>query len=75
MRHRCTRICALFLGSALSLAATTCSAAGETKWTYAGATGPAKWGNLNPDFYVCNSGLRQSPIDISDAKADLGSLP
>ncbi len=75
MKHRRTRVFALVLGSALSMAAVTALAAGETKWSYAGRTGPAKWGDLDRDFYVCSSGQRQSPIDIIDAKADLGSLP
>ena len=74
MKHPRTRVFA-FVFVALSMAAVNAFAAGETKWSYAGATGPAKWGNLNPEFYVCRDGQRQSPIDIRDAKADLGSLP
>ncbi|MDE3180831.1 MAG: carbonic anhydrase family protein [Acidobacteriota bacterium] len=41
-------------------------------WSYAGPTGPAHWGSLEPGFAACKIGKRQSPIDIRDArKADL----
>ena len=41
-------------------------------WGYTGAEGPSHWADLNPDFAVCGSGHRQSPIDIRDPrKADL----
>jgi carbonic anhydrase len=33
-------------------------------WSYEGANGPAKWGNLDAASKVCASGLQQSPIDI-----------
>lgn len=33
-------------------------------WDYAGAGGPAAWGALRPEFGLCASGQRQSPIDI-----------
>ena len=33
-------------------------------WEYRGAAGPATWGDLKPEFALCNSGQRQSPIDI-----------
>ena len=35
-------------------------------WTYDGETGPDNWGKLNPEWKTCNSGDRQSPIDIRD---------
>jgi carbonic anhydrase len=36
-------------------------------WTYEGAeTGPAAWARLQPDFALCGSGQRQSPIDIRE---------
>ncbi|MDR2450235.1 MAG: carbonic anhydrase family protein [Candidatus Accumulibacter sp.] len=38
-------------------------------WAYEGAAGPAHWGSLSPDFALCASGVRQSPIDIVDAFA------
>ena len=38
----------------------------DLHWEYAGATGPQSWGQLKPEFKACNSGTRQSPIDIRD---------
>ncbi|HTT42176.1 MAG TPA: carbonic anhydrase family protein [Steroidobacteraceae bacterium] len=36
-------------------------------WSYSGDTGPARWGDLEPDYATCGVGTRQSPIDIRDA--------
>jgi carbonic anhydrase len=33
-------------------------------WAYNGAAGPQSWGGLKPEFTLCGSGQRQSPIDI-----------
>jgi len=33
-------------------------------WTYDGISGPSFWGLINPEWSLCNQGLRQSPIDI-----------
>ncbi|MBL4613841.1 MAG: carbonic anhydrase family protein [Magnetovibrio sp.] len=41
-------------------------------WGYGGDEGPAKWGDLSPDFKVCGSGKMQSPVDLSDANATSG---
>ncbi|MDR1367581.1 MAG: carbonic anhydrase family protein [Candidatus Accumulibacter sp.] len=39
-------------------------------WSYFGeADGPGKWGSLRPEYALCSSGKRQSPIDIQDAIA------
>ncbi|HEO65674.1 MAG TPA: carbonic anhydrase family protein, partial [Spirochaetes bacterium] len=38
---------------------------GSTHWTYGGATGPAKWGDLNRLFTMCKKGRSQSPINIT----------
>ena len=44
-------------------------------WTYAGATGPEHWGELDTAFSTCASGVNQSPIDIrSTLDADLPPL-
>jgi carbonic anhydrase len=41
-------------------------------WSYEGSTGPERWGELSPDFKVCQFGLEQAPIDLSNSlKADL----
>lgn len=36
----------------------------KTQWGYVGNTGPERWGQLNPNFAVCDTGTRQSPINI-----------
>lgn len=38
-------------------------------WSYAGETGPAAWGAMKPEFGLCATGKRQSPIDIRDGIA------
>jgi carbonic anhydrase len=46
-----------------------CAPAGfgaETHWSYEGADGPAKWGELDPANRVCSIGTQQSPIDIGE---------
>ncbi len=37
-------------------------------WGYSGADGPDHWGDLSPDFAICKTGQRQSPIDIVGAQ-------
>jgi carbonic anhydrase len=39
---------------------------GGTHWDYRGDVGPAAWGGLKPEFSLCGTGKRQSPIDIRD---------
>jgi len=39
-------------------------AAEEAHWSYEGATGPAKWGDLDAADKACAIGSQQSPIDI-----------
>jgi len=47
----------------------------KTYWTYDGATGPAHWGDLDPDYTPCKVGKEQSPVDIRSAeKAELPAL-
>ena len=36
-------------------------------WSYEGATGPGAWGDLSPDFAICESGTMQSPINLTSA--------
>lgn len=42
-------------------------AEGAAHWTYEGEEGPAHWGRLAPEYGVCASGQRQSPIDLAGA--------
>jgi carbonic anhydrase len=49
----------------------TAADAGAPHWSYAGDEGPAHWGDLSPDFAVCKSGSRQTPVDLpASADAD-----
>ena len=43
------------------------AAEGAPHWSYEGATGPAKWGDLDAANKVCSIGSQQSPIDIEHA--------
>src|SRR5580658_9780535 len=44
-------------------------------WSYSGADGPDHWGDLESDYAECNSGHRESPIDIVGAQpADLAPI-
>lgn len=36
------------------------------RWSYEGETGPQRWGKINPAWAKCQSGNRQSPIDIRE---------
>lgn len=38
--------------------------AGAVHWGYDGEHGPAGWASLKPEFGLCKTGQRQSPIDI-----------
>lgn len=44
--------------------ATTGATHALTHWDYQGEGGPARWGQLGPDNTLCQTGQRQSPIDI-----------
>ena len=44
-------------------------AAEGAHWSYGGATGPDKWGELDAANRVCSTGAQQSPIDIVDTIA------
>lgn len=53
--------------SALSITAYAANDSGvKVAWGYEGSTGPANWGNLNPDFAACGNGTTQSPVNISN---------
>ena len=44
----------------------------EHHWDYGDAHGPSHWGDLKPEFAICKTGRRQSPIDIRNPqKANL----
>ncbi|CAN7209997.1 carbonic anhydrase [Massilia sp. LjRoot122] len=46
-----------------------------THWSYEGEYGPANWSNINASWAKCNTGKRQSPIDLRDGiKVDLEQI-
>ncbi|TXG58258.1 hypothetical protein EZV62_016087 [Acer yangbiense] len=54
----------LFLGLALAVDH-------EVDFSYSGATGPSNWGTLKPEYALCSSGLKQSPVNIIQNKTVL----
>ncbi len=64
-----------FAGLALCPLCRPVHAAEGAHWSYEGATGPAKWGDLDAASKVCAIGQQQSPIDIiAPLKAQLPPL-
>lgn len=56
---------ALVLSAFLSPAMGLYAAESEpTTWGYEGNRGPFYWGNLGPEFSLCDKGMSQSPIDL-----------
>lgn len=44
-------------------------------WSYEGETGPEHWGELSPEFRVCQLGLEQTPIDLTaPLKGEAGAI-
>ena len=43
------------------------AAEGEHHWTYEGATGPEHWAELSKDFKTCQTGQKQTPINLTGA--------
>ena len=44
-------------------------------WGYDGEEGPAYWGDLSPEYRICELGLQQSPIDLTAGiSANAGSV-
>ncbi len=38
----------------------------KVHWGYSGEYGPDNWGNIKPEYKLCDSGLYQSPIDFNN---------
>jgi carbonic anhydrase len=48
---------------------------GAAHWDYGGPGGPEAWGELKPQYALCGTGQRQSPIDIRGGiKVDLSPI-
>jgi len=59
-------VAATVLATAVSPVA---AAAEGTRWTYYGKTGPAFWGSLDKDWRTCDTGRKQTPIDLIPTKS------
>jgi carbonic anhydrase len=49
------------------------TASAPHQFSYEGDEGPARWGDLSPEFAACKTGTQQSPIDIPAAAPADGS--
>lgn len=48
---------------------------GAPHWEYGGEAGPENWGELTPAFRVCDLGVQQSPINLTNGtRAQLGGI-
>ena len=68
MRRIVRTMAAALLGVVVALVGVS-GAEDATHWRYSGTAGPAKWGDMKPEFAACKTGKTQSPIDIRDAVA------
>ena len=55
------------LAAGLLLAGSGVAAEGGDEWGYEGAIAPANWARLKWEWALCELGVHQSPIDLSDA--------
>ena len=67
--------CCVKAGAAIASDAPAHGGAAAAHWSYEGDGAPEKWGELQPDFKVCQLGLEQTPIDLSNGiKGDPDSV-
>ncbi|ABA20597.1 Twin-arginine translocation pathway signal [Trichormus variabilis ATCC 29413] len=55
------------LGTSFSSCVTSPARATTVNWGYIGKVGPEHWGELSPDFALCQIGRKQTPIDLQIA--------
>ena len=46
---------------------TSADESGDVAWGYEGEGAPENWGDLDPEFETCGTGMAQSPIDLVSA--------
>ena len=44
-------------------------------WSYTGPTGPAHWGDIDPNSRACKYGIQQSPVDLGQPVSAFISAP
>lgn len=58
------------LGGGAAHSAETTDTGADTAWQYTGDAGPERWGRLDPDYALCETGSAQSPVDIAGTAAN-----
>ncbi len=67
-------VCSVLLLAGV-LPASAVQGSGGVVWGYSGQVGPEHWGELNPQYSVCDAGNNQSPINLTSfIEADLEPL-
>lgn len=69
--------CACCVKAGIAVASDTPShgAAAAPHWSYEGDGNPVKWGELQSDFKMCQLGLEQTPIDLTNGiRGDVGAV-
>lgn len=56
------------LTGCLPWAQATPEASHAAHWAYTGSDGPSHWGELSPDYNLCNTGKDQSPVDLQPVR-------
>jgi carbonic anhydrase len=65
----------LFAGLSLCPLCTSSAFTAGAHWSYEGASGPSKWGDLDTAYRACSTGTQQSPLDIDQSfRAQLAPL-
>lgn len=57
-----------FFAIVFTAAAVWAQGSAAPPFSYEGATGPAHWGDLSPEYSTCKTGKEQSPVDIRNAR-------
>jgi len=73
LNHRLCAFAVVAVG-VLARGAGAYAAEHEQHWSYSGATGPADWGKLEPQYRACSVGKTQSPIDIREDRVAASGL-
>lgn len=58
------------VGTSFSNCVTSPARATSVRWGYIGKAGPEHWGELSPEFQLCQIGKQQTPIDLQIADVE-----
>ncbi|MBL0087906.1 MAG: carbonic anhydrase family protein [Ideonella sp.] len=64
----------VWCGAALLAGCGVATAATGPAWQYSGEYGPEQWARMRPEWTLCGSGQRQSPVDITSAQRQSGAM-